>query len=264
MKKIALVFYGLLRDMEKAYPYWKDNVIDPLNIKDIYAHTYRDEEEITKVNNTGQFSFKLGPSVLTEFYKLYKPKVVMHSEYDDVKKTKYWFEPIERVRFCLSPSGIYTTQSIFFSMYNAINLIPKNTYDYVILSMVDQIFNRSLRDEEINTEENELLTSNFMWFKNWDNSYWTNTNFFVIGNLKTVKKYADIGINYKQLYDSGITFHPEILLGENLRKQDVKTTPYFIYPFDHHYIRNHEEITNMIQFNKLDTWSPMTFCYKNT
>ena len=58
--KVALAFYGQLRNIEECYPYWKNNVIDPLNIKDIYVHTFRDEQDITKVNNTGQFSFTLG------------------------------------------------------------------------------------------------------------------------------------------------------------------------------------------------------------
>jgi len=245
MKRIALAFYGLLRNIDATYPYWKNNVIDPLNIKDIYVHTYRDETDIIKVNNTNQFSFKLGPSVLKEFYQLYKPRVVMHSEYDDVKQTSYWFEPTQRVRFCVS--NIYNPQSIFYSMYNVINLIPENKYDYIILSKMDQIFLKLITN--INVEDNEILTSTFMYHKDWDGQFWTVTDFFAIGNLKTIKKYAAIGINYKDLYDSGITFHVETMIGENLRKQGVKATPYFMYPNDQHYLRDHESLTTQMQQN---------------
>jgi hypothetical protein len=248
--------------MEAAHPFWKNNVIDPLNVEDIYVHTYKDDVDVVKSNNTGQFTFKLGPSVIKQFVELYKPKVLIQSEYDDVKKTKYWFQPTERIRSCVGVPTIYVIQSIFYSMHNVINLIPENTYDYVILSKVDQIFIRSLKDEEINTKDDELLTSNFMWSQNWDGKFWTNSDFFVIGNLKTIKKYADIGINYKDVYDSGATYHAETLIGENLRKQGVKTDPCFMYPTDHHYIRSHDEIMEIIKSNGLDDWSPMTFCYK--
>jgi len=245
MKKIALVFYGLLRNVDATYPYWKNNVIDPLHIEDIYVHTYRDEIESVKVNNTGTFSFKVGPSVLTEFYKLYKPSVVMHSDYDDVKKTPYWFEPTERVRFCLTQT--YSPQAIYFSMYNAVNLVPEGKYDYVILSKVDQIFLRQLKEEEINPEDDEIYTSNFMHYKDWDGQYWSVTDFFAIGNLKTIKKYASVGINYKKIYDSGVTFHVETTIGENLKNQGVKTNPHFIYPDEQHYFRDHESL--MIEIN---------------
>ena len=238
--RVALVFYGLLRYVDVCYPLWKKNVIDTLGIEDIYMHTFRDEKEDIKYNgSTGQHSYKVGPSVLRDFHDLYKPRVVMYSNYEDVKKTNQWFEPTERVRYCVS--NTYNIQAICFSIYNAVNLVP-DKYDYVILSKIDQVFWNPITKLEIN--DNEILTSNFMFYKDWDGKYWSATDFFAIGNLNTIKKYAALGINYKQLYENGITFHIETLVGENLKYMGVKPIVKFRYPEDQHYYRDHESLMN--------------------
>jgi len=232
--RIALAFYGQLRDIDIAFPYWKINVLRPLKIQDIFVHTYREEIDQYKTNFLKTSSFKVGPSVLKQFYELYNPKVVMHSEYEDVKKTGYYFEPTERVRFCVT--NPFTFQASFFSLYNVMKLINEYDYDAVIVSRTDTIFVKPI--ETLPIVPHELLTSTFMYDKNFDGQFWSVSDMVNAGSVETIKDFAEVGVNYKKLYDGGITFHPETLIGENLKALDVNVNPFFKYKEEHYLIRD--------------------------
>ena len=236
--KIALAFYGQLRNIDICYPYWKTNVIDPLGIKDVYVHTYHEPEDTVKWNSIHSSSFKAGPSVLQEFKELYKPKVLIESEYEDVKKSEQYFEPDpNRFAYCLYQS--FTPQTIFFSMYNVMNLINDEEYDAVLLSRTDNIFVKALK--ELPIKENEILTTSFA--TNYD-ANWV-SDMVVAGTPIDIKKYAAIYTNYRKFYDEGESFHVEYMMGLNVRRQGLNQNVFFKYPTQHHMIRDQKELMNL-------------------
>jgi len=238
MKKIALVFYGQLRNIDECYPYWKKNIIEPLNIKDIFVHTYREETEGIKFNNQKTFSFKVGPSVLNEFNILYKPKIIMQDDYDILETTKSWMSSRE-LNTPIFRYWSFSIHNIFYSMYNVINIIDENTYDYIILSRTDNIFVKPITNIVI--EDNELLTTNLMNIEyvdynnpNMCNKFSCISDVLSAGNVKTMKKYASIFLFYKILVKNGLPFSVECLIGEYLKKLGIKITSFFKYPEEHH------------------------------
>jgi len=242
MKRIALAFYGQLRNVDDTYPYWKKNIIDPLNIQDIYVHTWREEIDEYKYNTVKTVKFKVGPSVLLRFIELYKPKLIMQSDYEDVKKTDQWFTPTERIRFCVA--DIYVAQYIWFAMNKIINLIDENEYDAIILSRTDNIFVNQIKNLPI--ENNEILASTMMFDLNLDGQFQSVSDIVVAGDVKTMKKFASIGTNYKKLHEAGVHWHGESLVGENLKRLNVNVRKFFKYPNDHYFFRDRQYMIDRI------------------
>jgi len=219
--KIALSFYGQIRYLTPAYIAWKKNIIDPLNIKDIYMHTW------------------IGQDNINEFKDLFKPTKLMLSDNDDIKKTSQWVETPLRKRSCVR--NTYNTQSLFFSIYNAANII-ENKYDIIILSRLDHIFYNEINS--IKVGNNEILSSTGMFNPFIDNRWRSICDWFAIGDYDSIQKFASVGINYKDIYNSGVQFHPETLVGENSKREGLLVKPVFKVDIDHCLATNVRELAD--------------------
>ena len=211
MSTTALVFYGQVRDVEHTYPYWNKNVIKPLGIDDIFIHTYNDQTE-----------------KMAMFTSLFSPKGIFLSNPDDVKNREQWIPVVSRKRYCVQ--NTFNVQSMYFSMYTAMESIRKLGFSRVILSRTDNVFLTEITD--IETNDGEILSSNFMYDPLFD-GFSSICDFFSIGKLDDVVKFASVGLNYKRIYEEGVTFHAETLLSENAKRVGIKAIPKFTFRAHH-------------------------------
>jgi len=162
--KIALAFFGQLRYVDPAYVAWKQNVIDPLNITDIYVHTWDNQIDIEKTK------------------QLFSPKKIMISDNDDIKKTDQWLENPQRKRNCVN--SVYNVQSLFYSIYHSAKLV-EDKYDAIILSRIDNIFFYPMKEFEI--KDNEIISSTGMYNVLFDGRWQSMCDWFAIGITKVFK-----------------------------------------------------------------------------
>jgi hypothetical protein len=212
MSNIALIFYGQLRHIKLCYLVWKQNVIDPLNIKDIYSHTWIEQENIS------------------EYTELYKPKRMLLTSYDDVKESAQWIENPERKRYCVNKP--FNVQCLLFSMYKAVSIVEKR-YDYFILSRIDHIFYKPLDINRILTTDDEIISSTAMYNPLIDGRWFSACDWFAIGKSESVRKFSYVGRDYRRLYDCGIQYHSETFMGENAKEKGLKIKPLFIVDAEH-------------------------------
>lgn len=210
---IALVFFGQLRYLRPSYAVWKKNIIDPLEITDIYAHTWLEQDNIL------------------DFKNIFNPKKLLLTSYDNVKETDRWIENPLRKRSCVR--NTFNVQCLFFSVFNSMQLVEK-TYDYIIMSRIDHIFYNPINKELLNCiHDNELLSSTAMHNHFLDGRWHSMCDWFAIGKPEEVKKFSYVGRDYKKLYDNGVQFHSETLFGENAKDKKLLVNPIFVVDKEH-------------------------------
>ena len=239
--KIAICFYGLLRDVKETYPYIKKNLIDPNNIEDIFIHTWKseDNEEIgSKSKKTVHHS-----SIYDKLYKEfilsnYNPKVFNEEDNDIILTEKNYKENYMGL-FITSP---FAFQSMLYSSHK-VNLLKneyanKNakTYDYVVKMRFDLVI---LKPIIISNLSNDILNVTSFYTKN----NWMG-DIFAISNEQTMNTYTNL---WNCFYEYKLKQnHPEQLNYHHCTHQGIEFLPSLIYGVegDHILYRDIDLITN--------------------
>lgn len=229
--RIALCLYGEPRDIDKSYPMYKQHLIDPNGIEDVFCHLWHNNQDIGKLYNetrtdgshlrkdgirTGElivpnlFVRAETPSLV---YQLYNPKICqIEQKYiwkaEDFGRPEYTCQDV-----------IPATQSMLYSVASVFGLMQsyetqmKFKYDAVIMCRPDLILkediayhNRNLNVFHCINECSHVGGIN----------YW-----FGLSNRDNMMKYASLFYNMRTVFNQGHKFIPEIIVGQWLDMNQI-------------------------------------------
>jgi len=117
-------------------------------------------------------------------------------------------------------------QKMFYNIYKADCLrqqFEKENnfkYDLVIRTRADLGITSELNLQQLNIDGNQII----MPASDWHGNPRANDQ-FAIGNSHSMKIYSTLFTRIKEINDSGFRFHPESMVGHNLRQNDVSYLP---------------------------------------
>jgi hypothetical protein len=111
-------------------------------------------------------------------------------------------------------SSVDSTLNQWCSIFVGSRLVP-NTYDYYIKSRPDIQLSGTIDFSEFDFNDTDIYIPS-------GNDHWDGKNDqFLFGSYSVMKKYFSIYIEHRNIFDSGVRFHPEGFVTENLKRQGV-------------------------------------------
>jgi len=180
--KVAVLYSGALRTWDEC----RENQINNILTEGVDSYFYTDEE----------------------------PKGIKYTQYVQIPE-RYYNEIDHRYDADKNPiTNTSNTLGMWHNMFVGWCLVPK-TYDVYVKSRCDIILSQKINFELFDVSGNDIyipIEGDFCGGVN---------DRFAIGNYEIMKKYFSIYIEHQNLFQSGLTFHTEYYLTENLKRKGV-------------------------------------------
>lgn len=211
--KIALCLFGEPRDIHRSYNDIINNIIAPNNIEDIFIHAWHTSENIGLPYNpdlnriTKELVIKIYVNKNTpqEIINTYNPKSIRIDKHLNFQ-TKTFSKPDFACEIVIP-----ATQSMLCSINRCWNLLEEyeaacgTQYDAVVFTRPDIILKSPI---DLSRFDLNQFTCNTECSHSGGVNYWMG-----LGNRQVMKHYAQLFHNMKLVFDTGIKFIPEIVVG---------------------------------------------------
>lgn len=232
--RVALCLSGQPRFYEKAFPFTKENVIDPNGDVDVFIHTWFDKEDVGKEYETSFIgNIKIKEDIDKDLKEMFKPKVFV------AEKQKQFVLPRD-----YSPNKTKTPPFILFSLFYSIwksNKLKKEyeqkngfKYDWVIRHRCDLVIQKKIELEKYSKTAVHFL--NDVNPKISGGQFRAINDQFAFSNSENMDAYSKM-FYYLDKYwaEEGARMGGEKMLYHHIEKNQL---PYELHNFEHYLIRN--------------------------
>lgn len=222
--KIAVCISGQPRNVHKGFTHIQPNLLEGNDV-DVFIHTWIDEEQVGKpyVSSLGEkISDSIPNNIFDEIVRLYDPVVILPDTPRDFTKNNYKAPPQYPV---IRP---FNTLSQKYSTMRAQELRQKfgKEYDAVVRLRFDYALNTKINFQSMNMDH--INAPNRCGHPGGIDDT------FAIGSPSHMTVYGDLFNHIQELYDSGVPFCDEILLGHYLAREGI---PVKLHNFSYRLIR---------------------------
>lgn len=223
--KTALIISGQPRSVEQTFPFIKENIID-INKPDVFIHTWNDRNLIGRqpVSSGGVVaSTPIPADILTIIDKLYQPvwfAAEIPREFDELNYNERKYPQIKPRN---SLSQRYSVKRSFSFVDESYDAVIRMRFDWAIHTPIN-VADLPLDCVTVPNDCPHMGGINDQ---------------FAVSNYTNMKVYTELFDAIPQLYQSGIPFCDEILLGQHLIRRRVPINPIKI---DYHLQRDNSRL----------------------
>lgn len=226
--KTALIISGQPRSVEQTFPFIKENIID-INNPDVFIHTWYDQDMVGRqpVSSGGVVASEPIPeNVIGIIFNLYKPSVIQVEKPRVFDEMNYNDNKYPQIK----PRNSLSQRYSVLQSFRLLNDVTE-TYDAVIRMRFDWAIHTPINVADLPLDC--VTVPNDCPHMGGINDQ------FAVSNYTNMKVYTELFDAIPQLYQSGIPFCDEILLGQHLVRRRVPINPIKI---DYHLQRDNSRL----------------------
>ncbi len=234
--KIAILFSGRLTGYKDNYELIMKNIVSNNEVDFFIAHEKNVDSKI-----------------LNDFVNLYKPKIILESDenYFDISKYNY-----------KSSGNKHNLMCMFLNRYKVFTEFEKycdemnKEYDLIISHRLDLAF-----EEKIDLNKfYDKIKEDFLFIPS-GNDYGGINDQFAFGNIDVMFIYMNCYNGLKELFEKKINIHPETLLNEYLKNNELTNIERF--EVKNNLIREKKDISEKFSNKKEDINNINKYKYQN-